>query len=270
MTTNAVRDFYGQVTETATGTGQYNARVAEAFGYSTEELSAIPSDANLGLSCGNPIATANLKEGETFVDLGSGAGIDVFLAARKVGERGKAIGVDMTDKMLDLAKRNSAKGGYTNVEFVKSRITAIALPDASADIVSSNCVINLVPHAEKPLVFREIFRVLKPGGRMAVSDILTKTDLPDFIREDLTLYVGCIAGAAKPGEYDGWMREAGFEDIAIVDTQKDLNVYQSDKESVGCCGKGSTCGTKKESEEKATNIDFNEYVGSFQIYAVKP
>ncbi|KAL1747287.1 S-adenosyl-L-methionine-dependent methyltransferase [Schizophyllum fasciatum] len=269
MSVNDVRNFYSKVTETATGTAQYNARVAEAFGYTTNELSAVPSDANLGLSCGNPIATANIKEGEVFVDLGSGAGLDVFLAARKVGDNGKAIGVDMTDEMLDLARRNAVKGNYKNVDFVKSRITEIDLSNDTADIVSSNCVINLVPASEKHIVFREIFRILKRGGRMAVSDILTKTDLPDFIRNDLTLYVGCIAGAAKPEEYEHWLKEAGFKDITIVDTKKDLNVYQSDKQSEGCCGKGSTCGPKK-SEAKGTNIDFNEFVGSYQVYAVKP
>ncbi|TRM62381.1 S-adenosyl-L-methionine-dependent methyltransferase [Schizophyllum amplum] len=268
MSVNDVREFYGKVTETATGTGQYNTRVANAFGYTAEELSAIPTDANLGLSCGNPIATANIKEGETFVDLGSGAGLDVFLAARQVGEKGRAIGIDMTDEMLDLARRNAAKGNYANVEFVKSRITEMDLPDSTADIVSSNCVINLVPEPEKHVVFREIFRILKPGGRLAVSDILAKTDLPDYIRKDLTLYVGCIAGASQSGQYEKWMKEAGFEDIAIVDTNKDLNVYQSDKQSIGCCGKGSTCSPQK--SDPGMNINFNEYVGSYQIYAIKP
>ncbi|KIY44288.1 NAD(P)-binding protein [Fistulina hepatica ATCC 64428] len=269
MSLNDVRDYYSRVSKTGSATATYNARVAHAFGYTAEELAAIPSDSNLGLSCGNPVAMANTKEGETSVDLGSGAGLDVFLAARSVGASGRAIGVDMTDQMLELARRNATKGNYSNVDFVKSEITDIDLPDNTVDIVSSNCVINLVPHDGKPDVFREIFRILKPGGRMSVSDVLARCDLPDRIRNDVAMYVGCISGASKPAEYETWMHDAGFKDVMIVDTQKDLNVYQSDKESVGCCGKGSVCAPKKGKTE-GTTVDFNEYVGAYQIYAVKP
>ncbi|KIY46841.1 NAD(P)-binding protein [Fistulina hepatica ATCC 64428] len=269
MSLNDVRDYNGRVSGTGSATATYNARVAHAFGYTAEELAVIPPDANLGLSCGNPVAMANIKEGETFVDLGSGAGLDVFLAARSVGASGRAIGIDMTDQMLELARRNATKGNYSNVDFVKSEITDMDLPDSTADIVSSNCVINLVPHYGKPDVFRGIFRILKPGGHMSISDVLKRCDLPDFIRNDMAMYVGCIACASKPTEYETWMHDAGFKDVMIIDTQKDLNVYQSDKESVGCCGKGSMCAPQK-GKTGRTNIDSNEYVGAYQIYAVKP
>src|SRR5689334_1627927 len=167
--------------------------VAEAFGYSAEELSAIPAEANMGLSCGNPTATANLRPGEVVVDLGSGGGLDVFLAAQKVGPTGRAIGIDMTEEMIALAKRNAAKSGATNVEFHLATIDKLPLPDASVDVVISNCVINLAP--DKSAVFREIVRVLKPGGRLAVSDIALKKPLPPEIAKDVMAYVGCISGA---------------------------------------------------------------------------
>jgi len=247
----------------------YNDRVATAFGYSIDELESIPQKANLGLSSGNPLATANLKEGETLVDLGSGGGLDAFIAARRVGPTGRVIGIDMTDSMLELARKNAVQGNYTNVEFVKSNITSLALEDGTADIVCSNCVINLVPETEKPAVFREIFRVLKPGGRLAVSDILARQALPDVIRENAAALVGCISGASMAFEYDKWMSDAGFKDIAILDTKKDINVYQDpqDPAKVGCCGKASVGGLVKANLPEP--IDLNAFVGSFQIYAVK-
>jgi arsenite methyltransferase len=165
--------------------------VAEAFGYTPEELVSIPAGANTGLSCGNPTATTNLRPGEVVVDLGCGGGLDVFLAAAKVGPTGKAIGIDMTSELLQLARQNAVKGnngqGFTNVEFHQATIDKLPLPDASVDCVISNCVINLAP--DKPAVFREIARVLKPGGRLAVSDIALKKPLPAEIGQDLMAYV---------------------------------------------------------------------------------
>jgi arsenite methyltransferase len=188
----------------------------------------------MGLSCGNPTATASLRPGEVVVDLGSGGGIDVLLAAKKVGPEGKAIGIDMTDEMLDRARRNAGKAGVDNAEFLKGTIDELPLPDASADCIISNCVINLAP--DKQAVFREMARVLKPGGRVAVSDIALKKPLPPEIGADVLAYVGCIAGAIPIGEYREGLKAAGFAHVEIIDSGADLNAYAQIEGQVGCCG----------------------------------
>jgi len=183
-------------------------------GYTPEELAAVPEDANLGLGCGNPTALAGLKPGETVLDLGSGAGIDCFLSARKVGPAGRVIGVDMTPEMIDRARENARKNGAANVEFRLGEIENLPVADGSVDVIISNCVINL--STDKPRVFREAFRVLRPGGRLMVSDLTLKKPLPEKIRTSVEAYVACIAGAMVKDDYLGAIRTAGFKDVAVV------------------------------------------------------
>jgi len=189
--------------------------ISKKIGYSDEELGSVPGGANLGLGCGNPVALASLKEGETVLDLGAGAGFDSFLAANKVGQSGKVIGVDMTPEMIDKARANAREGGYKNVEFRLGEIENIPAADNSIDVIISNCVINLSP--DKKRVFREAFRVLKPGGRLMVSDIVLLKELPDFIRESVAAYVGCISGALLKNEYLETIRDAGFQEVQVLD-----------------------------------------------------
>jgi len=186
--------------------------------YGDSEKGALPEDAVLAsLGCGNPTALAELHEGETVLDLGSGGGIDVLLSARRVGPTGQAYGLDMTDEMLALARANQAKAGVANVEFLKGEIENIPLPDNSVDVVISNCVINL--SSDKDRVLREAYRVLKPGGRFAVSDVIVRGDVPREVREHMLLWVGCIAGALKDSDYFTKLAAAGFENIAIEPTR---------------------------------------------------
>src|ERR1700730_13976273 len=186
---------------------------AETLGYSTEQ-SAITEAANLGLGCGNPLAIASLQPGQTVLDLGSGAGFDCFLAARAVGPSGEVIGVDMTDDMLAKARENARQNGFANVEFRFGEIEALPVADESMDVIISNCVINLSP--EKARVFAEAYRVLKPGGRLAIADIIATATLPDEVRGDWAAYTGCMAGASQIGELEEMLRKAGFEKIKIA------------------------------------------------------
>jgi arsenite methyltransferase len=183
------------------------------IGYTDEDLNAVPDGANLGLGCGNPVALASLKEGETVLDLGSGAGIDCFLAAAKVGKTGKVIGVDMTPDMLDKARENARKSGCKNVEFRLGEIENLPAADNSVDVIISNCVINLAP--DKKRVFGEAFRVLKPGGRLMVSDLVLLQPLPDFLKESVEAYVGCVAGASIKKNYLADIKAAGFKKVKI-------------------------------------------------------
>lgn len=188
--------------------------ISRKIGYSEKELEAVPEGANLGLGCGNPIALTSLKEGEVVLDLGSGAGLDCFLAATQVGKTGKVIGVDMTAEMLDRARENARKGHFENVEFRLGEIENLPVGDHQVDIVISNCVINLSPNKER--AFQEAFRVLKPGGRLMVSDIVLLKELPVEIRNSLDAYVGCVAGATTKKEYLRAIGAAGFEKIKIL------------------------------------------------------
>ncbi len=199
-----------------------------ALGYTNEQLASLPEGANLGLGCGNPTAIAALRAGETVVDLGSGGGIDCFLAARRVGPAGHVIGVDMTPDMLDRARAAAGRSGLQNVEFRLGEIEHLPLADSSADVIISNCVINLSPN--KRQVFREAFRVLRSGGRVAVSDIVLLADLPAALRSDLGLYAGCIGGALRKEQYLEAMEKAGFRDIRVVSEKAggDLVVDEAD------------------------------------------
>jgi arsenite methyltransferase len=189
--------------------------ISKSVGYTDEDIAAVPEGANLGLGCGNPVALASLKAGETVLDLGSGAGFDCFLAARQVGEKGKVIGVDMTPEMIDKARANARKSGTTNVEFRLGEIENLPAADSSIDAIISNCVINLAP--DKRRVFKDAFRVLKPGGRIMVSDIVLTKALPEAIKNSIEAYVGCIAGASLESDYLADIKAAGFQDIKVVE-----------------------------------------------------
>jgi SAM-dependent methyltransferase len=187
---------------------------ARAMGYSAEELATVPEGANLGLGCGNPQAIAAMKSGEIVVDLGSGAGFDCLLAARQVGPTGRVIGVDMTHEMLKRARDNAAKVGADNVEFRLGELEHLPIGDNTADVILSNCVINLVPDKEQ--VFREAFRVLKPGGRLAISDVVNTKSLTTELAGDRALLCGCVAGAAPVRDIQNWLKVAGFEDVLVA------------------------------------------------------
>lgn len=189
--------------------------ISKKIGYTEKDMQEVPEGSNLGLGCGNPIALASLKQGETVLDLGSGAGFDCFLAANKVGNNGKVIGIDMTQEMLEKARENAKKGNYKNVEFRLGEIEKLPVEDNSIDVIISNCVINLSP--DKAKVFMEAFRVLKPGGRLMVSDIVLLKELPDFIKNSIEAYIGCLSGAILKEQYINAIKRAGFQDIKIID-----------------------------------------------------
>ena len=188
--------------------------ISKKVGYSDAEMNAVPEGANLGFGCGNPVAIASLKEGDVVLDLGSGAGFDAFLAAQRVGKAGRVIGVDMTPEMLKKARANAEKGGYENVEFRSGEIEKLPVEDSSVDVIISNCVINLSP--DKETVFKEAFRVLKPGGRLMVSDLVLAKELPDAIKHSVEAYVGCLAGAIMKDEYLRFITIAGFKEVKVV------------------------------------------------------
>ena len=235
--------------------------ISRNMGYTEEELDTVPEGANLGLGCGNPVALASLQEGDTVLDLGSGAGFDCFLAANRVGERGRVIGVDMTPEMLEKARENVRKSDYGNVEFRLGEIENLPAADNSVDVVISNCVINLSP--DKRRVFAETFRVLRPGGSLMVSDIVLLQELPDSVKNSIEAYVGCLSGALMKELYIGCIREAGFQDIRIVDeTFFPIEFMANDP----------TGGAVIEKQELPLE-ELNEVAGSvisIKVHAVKP
>jgi SAM-dependent methyltransferase len=189
--------------------------ISRRIGYSEEEISSVPEDANLGLGCGNPVALASLKKGQTVLDLGSGGGFDCFLAAKKVGKNGRVIGVDMTPEMIDKARENTRKGKYENVEFRLGEIENLPVANDTVDVIISNCVINLSPNKKR--VFEEAFRVLKPNGRLMISDIVLLKKLPEVIRKNVQAYIGCLAGAEMKDKYLKMIRDAGFQEVKIIE-----------------------------------------------------
>lgn len=277
---NAVQEQYGAVARSSLSNDTAAVRsVAQAFGYSEGDLASLPPQANMGLSCGNPTALAGLRPGEVVVDLGCGGGLDVLLAAKQVEPTGRAIGIDMTPDMIERAQAGADQVGATNVEFHLAQIDALPLPDASVDCVISNCVINLVPNKAK--AFREILRVLKPGGRVVISDIALQQPLPSEVAADVQAYVGCIAGAIQIAHYERMLREAGFDAVVITDTGANLNAY-AQASSGGCCSSTPSDGcAATDSDKEATplhdglaqvlrHFDANAYAASVRVHALKP
>lgn len=235
--------------------------ISKNIGYSEEEMNAVPQGANLGLGCGNPIALASIKEGETVLDLGSGAGFDSFLAASMVGPTGKVIGVDMTPEMINRARENADKGSYSNVQFVPGELEDLPVDDNSMDAVISNCVINLVPDKKK--VFKEVFRVLKPGGRLMVSDLVLRQKLPLSIENSIEGYVGCISGAVMKDVYLDAIGSAGFGDVEVIEESPfSLDFFVSDSTDQAIDQ------SPKMSAEEVNG--FADSVSSIKVRAIKP
>ena len=235
--------------------------ISKSIGYTDEDISSVPDGANLGLGCGNPVALASLKEGEVVLDLGSGAGFDCFLASDRVGSTGKVIGVDMTPEMVGKARENAVKGEYENVEFRLGEIENLPVADNHVDIVLSNCVINLVPDKRK--VFREMNRVLKPGGRFMISDIVLERELPEIILNSASAYVGCVAGASLKQDYMDMIRDAGFQEATITEeTSMSLDIILNDPTARAVLDNISL----PEEEIKSAA----ESVKSIRVYGVKP
>lgn len=213
--------------------------ISKVVGYSDKDIDAVPDGANMGLGCGNPVALASLKEGEIVLDLGSGAGFDAFLAAQRVGKKGKVIGVDMTPEMIEKARDNALKGDYGNVEFRLGEIENLPVADNYVDVVISNCVINLSP--DKKRVFQEAYRVLKPGGRLMVSDIVLLEKLPEVVQQSVAAYVGCVAGASLKSEYLDDIKRAGFREIKVMEENGfDIDFILSDPAVQAIISDGNT------------------------------
>lgn len=253
----AVRERYGRVAEsggagcgcgpTCCGTPTANAETtSQGLGYTADDVVAVPKGANMGLGCGNPQAIAALRTGEIVLDLGSGGGFDSFLAAKQVGDSGQVIGIDMTAEMISKARTNANTSGYRNVEFRLGEIENMPVADGTVDVIISNCVINLSP--DKPRVFGEAYRVLKPGGRLAISDVVTFAELPEAVRQDMALYTGCIAGASMVSEVEAMLKASGFADIRVAPKDESKSFIR----------------------DWAPGTDITEYVVSATIEAIKP
>ncbi len=261
----AVRERYGKIAKTkqepcGCGCGCAAPSTSQQIGYSQRELASVPSGADLNLGCGNPVALASLKEGETVIDLGSGGGLDCFLASKKVGENGKVIGIDMTAEMLERARNNCKKSGYKNVEFRLGEIENIPAADNTADIIISNCVINLSPDKER--VFQEAFRVLKPKGRLMISDMVLLADLPKKVKDNVLAYVGCVAGADLKENYLGKIRQAGFERVEVVAENHLAEMLQEEPDVQAFI--------KQEKMTKQEVADISNAIVSIKVSAVKP
>ena len=235
--------------------------ISKKIGYTEEELKAVPDGADLGLGCGNPVALASLREGEIVLDLGSGAGLDSFLAANKVGKKGRVIGVDMTPEMIEKARENAKQASYRNVEFRLGEIENLPVADNYVDVVISNCVINLVP--DKRRVFMEAYRVLKPGGRLMISDIVLLRELPDVIKNSIEAYIGCLSGAIMRDEYMGAIRAAGFQEVRIVDETSFPIECMANDQTAKAIIENSKIPLEKVKEVASSVI-------SIKVYGVKP
>jgi arsenite methyltransferase len=235
-----VRKGYAQVAKSGSsccapqspccGTTNVAADISKKIGYTDEDIRSAPEGANLGLGCGNPVALASLKEGDIVLDLGSGAGFDCFLAANRVGKTGKVIGIDMTPEMVEKARENAHKGGYENVDFRLGEIENLPVADNHVDVIISNCVINLSP--DKDRVFQEAFRVLKPGGRLMVSDMVLLSELPDSVKNSVAAYIGCLAGAIMQDEYLEAIKAAGFRQVRMIDKTSLATTDYTPKDSI--------------------------------------
>jgi arsenite methyltransferase len=235
--------------------------ISKKIGYAEEELRSVPEGANLGLGCGNPIALASLKKGETVLDLGSGAGLDCFLAANKVGEKGRVIGVDMTPEMIDKARENARESNYKNVEFRLGEIENLPVADNTADVIISNCVINLSPNKRR--VFKEAFRALKPGGRLMVSDIVLLKELPEAIKKSVKAYIGCLSGAAMKDKYIETIKKAGFQEVKIIEEKHFPIEYMSNDPTARAVMENSGISVEKVKE-------IGNSAASIKVYGTKP
>ena len=256
-----VREGYGKIAKAEKCGCGCGSEISEQIGYSRGELDSVPEGADLNLGCGNPVALASLKEGETVVDLGSGGGLDCFLAAKKVSPKGRVIGVDMTPEMLDKARRNCRKGRYQNVEFRLGEIENLPVADSTADIIISNCVINLSPNKQR--VFEEAFRVLKPNGRLMISDMVLLKEIPEAVKKSVLGYVGCISGAEMKTEYIKLIKNAGFKEVEIIkETLFPPELLLSDSNAKTLMQELNL--TQKKVEELAKSV------ASIKVSAIKP
>jgi arsenite methyltransferase len=235
--------------------------ISRRIGYSEEEISSVPEEANLGLGCGNPVALASLKKGQTVLDLGSGGGFDCFLAAKRVGKSGRVIGVDMTPEMIDKARENAQRGKYENVEFRVGEIENLPVADGTVDVIISNCVINLSPNKKR--VFEEAFRVLKPNGRLMISDIVLLKKLPEVVRKSVQAYIGCLAGAEMKDRYLQMIRDAGFQEVKVIEENYFPVENMANDPTAQAIVKSSEIPAEKVKE-------MTDAVASVKVYGVKP